>query len=127
MSASASTHAPMVSKWMGRTGISDCGHRAAGGFAKHGPDLEGLHARRLRSGVEQQVIDLVVQSVDALDHHRDDITISCIGDPAVEHLQRRPQARQRIANFVRHDSRQLSEMRQRRLLTQLRFGKSCAA
>ena len=97
-------------------------HCALAATSRSSARLDGLQPRRLRPRVEQQIVDLVVEAVDALDHRGDDLAIARLGDAPVDHLERGAQAGQRIANLVRDDGGELAEMRQRRLLPQLRLG-----
>ena len=82
----------------------------------------GCTVRRPGPRVEQQILDLVVQAVDALDHRRDDIAVSPLGDAPVENLQRGAQAGERIAHLVGDHRGELAQLRQRRLFTKLGFG-----
>ena len=76
---------------------------------------------RFRSRKEQQIFELVVEAIDPLDHRRDCAPIARFRDPAVDHLKRRPKARQRIPDFVSHDRSELTKLRQGCLFSQLRF------
>ena len=99
------------------------GARARGGFRDDRPQRDRTPARRLRAREEQDILDGLPQTVDALDHRRDDLAFPHPGRQArLENLQRPPQASQRVAHFVRHDGRELPELRQRLLFPQPRLG-----
>ena len=70
----------------------------------------------------RNILDRLAQTVDTLDHRRDDLTFAHPWrQTRLESVQRSPEASQRIAHFVRHDGRELAELRQGLLFPQPRL------